>query len=155
MVTLVLTPETKTAGNVKFTVDRRTGRGQPGASREDCLLVQFCLRLLRESNHPTFATQIPQQTLSGQPGDQAMIDGILAFQAQSPSMVNDGYCSPFGRHSFGGGVFTLSLMEGTIIARNARASAVWPRIDLLDECPPDLAAAAKREIGTDQLQLAV
>ena len=152
MVTLVLTPETKDAGNVKFTVDRHVGLGKKGAAREDNLLVQFCLQLIRTSN-ASFAQQIPLQTLSGNGDDQAMIDGILAFQKQSPAMAKDGFCSPFAHHAYGKpGTFTLSLMEGTALARNKAANDVWPRLDLLKSCPGELAAAIKREIGVFQIQ---
>jgi hypothetical protein len=147
MVTLVLTPDAKDAGNVKFSVDGQTGKGKPAAKREDALLVQFCLQLLRESG-AGFAPQIPQQTLNGDPTDQAMIDGIIAFQKQSPAMAQDGFCSPFHSHAYGKpGVFTLSLMQGTIIARNTPANAVWPRLDRLGNCPTELGAIVKREIG--------
>lgn len=152
MVTLVLTPDAKSAGNVKFSVDGRTGKGQPGAKREDALLVQFCLQLIRESG-ASFASDIPAQTLGGSPTDQAMIDGIIAFQSQSPAMVKDGFVSPFNKHAFGHpGVFTLSLMQGTIIARNAAANGIWPRLDLLKTCPTELAVVVRREIGILQLQ---
>ncbi len=147
MVTLVLTSDSKDAGNVKFSVDGQTGKGKPGAKREDALLVQFCLQLLKESN-ASFAGQIPVQTLNGSPTDQAMIDGIIAFQSQSPAMAKDGFCSPFHQHIYGKpGVFTLSLMQGTIIARNTAANAIWPRIDRLGNCPNELGGVIKREIG--------
>lgn len=152
MVTLVLTPETKDAGNVKFTIDRHVGKGKLGAAREDILLVQFCLQLLRTSN-ASYALKIPPQTLNGDGDDPAMIAGIIAFQKQSPAMAQDGYCSPFAHHAYGKpGVFTLSLMEGSIIARNTQANGVWPRLDLLKTCPGDLADAIKREIGILQIQ---
>ena len=152
MVKLVLTTEAKTAGNVKFSVDKRVGEGQPSASREDVLLVQFCLQLIRDSN-ASFKSQIPQQTMNGDPQDGPMRLGILVFQKQSAAMKKDGFVSPFNKHTFGSpGVFTLSLMQGTIIARNAIANAVWPRIDKIGGCPGELATAIKREIGIMQIQ---
>lgn len=152
MVTLVLTPDAKTAGNVKFSVDRRVGEGQPAASREDVLLVQFCLQLIRESN-ASFRNQIPQQKMNGDPQDGAMRLGIVVFQNQSPAMAKDGFVSPFNKHAYGSpGVFTLSLMQGTIIARHTGANAVWPRMDKIPGCPGELATAVRREIGVTQMQ---
>lgn len=152
MVTLVLTPDSKTAGNVKFTVDKRTGQDQPGAKGEDVLLTQFCLQLIRESN-ASFRGQIPPQKLNTDPGDGAMILGIIVFQKQSPRMIQDGFVSPFHTHSISrSGVFTLSLMQGTAMFRNTAANSVWPRIDKIPGCPPELANVIQREVGIGQVQ---
>jgi len=153
MVTLVLTPDSKSAGNVKFTVDKRTGKDQPTAKGEDILLVQFCLELIRNSSAP-FRGQIPPQQMNTDAGDGRMVLGIIVFQKQSTFMKQDGFVSPFHSHNISStGVFTLSLMQGTLIARNAAANSVWPRMDKIPGCPGDLAAAIQREIGIGQIQV--
>ena len=126
--------------HLTFNVDSHVGPGCPNKI-EDVLLVQFFLsETAGLAIEPVLKSKLTKVPKSGT-CDSATIDGIRAFQQsfhdRNPAQVVDGIVSPAKGASYGGGAWTIVLLNVNV--RDANSGA-WPRLQDYIGCPPILAA---------------
>jgi hypothetical protein len=139
-----------------FNVDGVVGANPATNSPEDVLLVQFFMRFALDKTSyqgisPNDARVIGALRVTGV-CDQATVDVIYLSQyyrkQETPSVVADGRISP----ARAGGEYSKDS-KWTIITLNYRVKEltkdVWPRIDKIPGCPPQLTQMVARTlVGT-------
>ena len=139
-----------------FNVDGVVGAAPAQNLREDVLLVQFFMRFALDKTgyhgiSPDDARTVSSLKVSGV-CDQATVDVIYLSQyyrkKETPSVVADGRISP----ARAGGEYSKDS-KWTIITLNWRIKEliqdIWPRIDKIPGCPPELTQLVKRTfLGT-------
>lgn len=137
---------------VFFNVDGVVGASPAENRREDVLLVQFILKSVGEK---------PQDQMTADEKavfkavnvtgicDAATINAIKLVQrkknAVNKSIVVDGRVSPArgGYNYSGNGTWTIAIINDLMQDKN---TDVWPRIDLMPTCPPEVKAMVKRAV---------
>src|SRR5262245_32973690 len=117
--------------------------GENGVNRrEDVLLVQYFLKKVATrlaGQQPI--TQIIQKIQVSGTMDRATIDAIRAFQEDSrrlsPATVVDGRVSVARGFSYGGGSWTIALLNQIL---KANFPNLWPRIQDFSDCPAEIKA---------------
>jgi hypothetical protein len=132
-----------------FNVDGVVGAAPAQNTREDVLLIQFAFKVmadtpLAESNSGVLAAA-RQVKLTGV-ADAATVAAIRSLQADqktvNPGTVVDGRVSPAkSGYAYGGGLWTIINLNNSIQHRHLD---VWPRIDKVPSCPPELKDMVKR-----------
>ena len=135
---------------VFFNVDGVVGAAPAANNREDVLLVQFILKSVgekpQEKMTPEEIAVFKAVNVTGV-CDAPTINAIKLVQRKkhsvNPSIVVDGRVSPArgGTYSYGGGVWTIAIINDLMQDKNTE---VWPRIDLMPNCPPEVRAMVKR-----------
>jgi len=130
-----------------FNVDAPVGPGT--GSTEDILLVQFLIRKVAEKRlnaHPALKARMLKVPLSGV-ADAATVDGIKAAQEYLKAepgyggTVVDGRVSPARGISYGGGVWTICVLNNTV---RDLYPELWPRLQDFDGCPVAVGAKAQK-----------
>jgi hypothetical protein len=125
-----------------FNVDSSVGQGGVNSSREDILLVQFLVRKAGETATPAVSADRKARMLKVRATgtcDDDTIDGIRATQEHIrqviPGTVVDGRVSPARGYDYGGGSWIIIFLNMQI---RVKFSNVWPRLQDLADCPPQL-----------------
>lgn len=137
---------------VFFNVDGVVGAQPAQNIREDVLLVQFAFKVMAGSpiatTNPELLAAARAVTVDGICGP-VTINAIRAnqesYRRENPGKVVDGRVSPTrGGYSYGGGAaWTIVRLNRSIQFRNIQ---IWPRIDNIMGCPPELKAMVKRQV---------
>jgi hypothetical protein len=135
---------------VFFNVDGVVGAAPAANNREDVMLVQFILKSIGEKPQdqmtPDEKAVFQAVNVTGV-CDAATINAIKLVQRKkhsvNPGIVVDGRVSPArgGSYSYGGGVWTIAIINDLMQDKN---TDVWPRIDLMPGCPPEVRSMVKR-----------
>jgi len=119
---------------------------------EDVLLVQFALQLIgtnpRATTPPAILEVARRVKATNGNIDTQTITAIQLIQEDlrrntNPSQVVDARVSPAQDYSFGPALFTIVFLNKAVQLRSAK---LWPRIDRIDGCPPDLQKMVFREL---------
>lgn len=137
---------------VFFNVDGVVGAAPARNLREDVMLVQFMFKFEADGGQvqpPELLVAFKKVQVTGT-CDGATIAAIRLsqerFKKRNPTTVADGRVSPANGYSYGGALYTIVHYNNII---QARCRDVWPRIDKLPGCPPDLRAAIFRAVVDD------
>ena len=124
---------------VFFNLEASVGHRGANSNRDDVLLVQFLLKALT-LRMTTAAGQRVKPILDQTPQtgvcDQATIRSIQAFQ-DAMQTVADGKVSPARGYRYGGGVWTIVNLQGSL-REDFRQQ--WPRLDQIPGCPGQIRA---------------
>jgi hypothetical protein len=132
-----------------FNVDGVVGASPSQNIREDVLLVQYAFKVIADSPSsnvtPEELSAYRAVVVDGKCGP-ITINAIRAHQQDrrrvNPGKVVDGRVSPArGGYSYGGGQWTIYRLNGSIWRRNKN---IWPRLDKIANCPPELIAMVNR-----------
>jgi len=137
---------------VFYNVDGVVGARPATNNREDVLLVQFAFYLVGQ-NPTTISRDVAEAaravTVDGVV-DPITINAITTLQraakrrAGFPSKVVDGRVSPArGGYRYGSDVWTIANLNN--LMQNLYVN-IWPRIDNIPGCPPELKAMVKRQV---------
>ncbi len=133
-----------------FNVDGVVGAAPAQNLREDVLLVQFCLRTIGDKplaqTKPELVAACKQVNVTGVM-DAATVNAIRVRQqvakglSQNSATMIDGRVSPAkGGYSYGAH-WTIVLLNSDLQGRNLD---VWPRMDKITGCPPELKTMVTR-----------
>ena len=136
---------------VFFNVDGVVGANPAQNSREDVLLVQFVFEIIaqqpRASTRPEVVAACKPVKSTGVI-DDSTINAIRVFQVdpKNKNVIVDGRVSPARNgYSYGGGAaFTIVDLNNAL---QDRFSDIWPRIDKVGSCPPEIRAMVKRTVA--------
>ena len=153
MAHLLAPQQYKTTLPVFYNVDGVVGSNPAVNNREDVLLVQFAFKVIAAKPQGISSPESQKVFQAVQTTgiiDQATIDAIRAGQMevkkQKPKAVVDGRVSPAssGSYGFGGGAsyFVVTLNESI----QMRHTEIWPRIDKIPGCPPELTQMVIRTV---------
>ena len=138
---------------VFFNVDGVVGASPAVNNREDVLLVQFAFQMIARHPKPNreevnAAAQTVKITATV---DTATINAIKALQTFAKTeqgragQIVDGRVSPAKGYSYGGGFYwTIVYLNDAIQDFNVD---IWPRIDKIAGCPPELQAMVFRTVA--------
>jgi hypothetical protein len=131
---------------VFYNVEGAVGAQPAMNQREDVLLVQFILSFIAKTPKPTYSQAMIAACNAVQltgVADEATITAIREYQKLTPGWTVDGRVSPAKGYSYSGTMFAIvGLNDGL----QNRAIDVWPRIDKIPGCPPELAQMVKRAV---------
>ena len=137
---------------VFFNVDGVVGAAPAQNRREDVMLVQFMFKFEADGGQvksPEILAAFKKVQVTGT-CDAATIAAIRLtqerFKKGHPATVADGRVSPANGYSYGGALYTIVDYNNII---QGRCRDVWPRLDKLPGCPPDLRAAIFRAVVDD------
>ena len=124
---------------VFFNVDGAVGAPPAQNQREDVLLVQFCFEAIGRSPKPTTSAEVVEACRRVKVTgiiDDATISAISAFQRSGTHQnVVDGRVSPANGYLYGNAAFSIVNLNEALQDRNVD---IWPRIDKIPNCPPEL-----------------
>ena len=135
---------------VFFNVNGVVGAQPAQNLREDVLLVQFAFQVIGNtaistSNQDVIAAA-KQVKVTGFI-DQPTINAIMTMQraGRNKNQVADGRVSPAkGEYSYGGALWTIVHLNSSMQQRNVD---IWPRIDKIPGCPPELKQMVTRTVA--------
>lgn len=152
MAHLLAPQQSKPTLPVFFNVDGVVGAAPAANNREDVLLVQFAFTVMAGNRLPgtseTFYQAASAVKMTGTI-DQATINAITAMQMEVkkryPQTIVDGRVSPSrGSYGYGaGGGMAITSINESVQHRNVD---VWPRIDKIPGCPPELKQMVVRTV---------
>ncbi len=138
---------------VFFNVDGVVGAAPATNKREDVLFVQFCLFAIADAQvattEPELVAAAKAVHITGNI-DAATINAIRVFQevlkkGGSLSKVVDGRVSPAkGGYSYPNANWIIVNLNDALQTRNVN---VWPRIDKIPGCPPELMQMVTRTVA--------
>ena len=137
---------------VFFNVNGVVGAAPAENRREDVLLVQYLFKMIADKPPALMTSEqraIMRAVNMTGTCDQATINAIRLVQSKkkekNPSVVVGGRVSPArsGYSYSGGAVWTIAVINDLAQDMN---TDVWPRIDLAQGCPPELAQMVKRQV---------
>jgi hypothetical protein len=152
MAHLLAPQQSKPTLPVFFNVDDAVGNAPAANKREDVLLVQFAFTVMAVSKLPTTSDAFYQAAKAVKVTgsiDQATISAITAMQLEvkrkHPGTIVDGRVSPSrGSYGYGaGGGSSIVTLNESIQHRNVD---VWPRIDKIVGCPPEIKQMVVRTV---------
>lgn len=135
-----------------FNVDEAVGKAPAANKREDVLLVQFCFTIMASTRLPGTSEAFYQAAKAVKMTgviDNETINAITAMQLEvkkkHSGTIVDGRVSPsrgtYGYGSGGGG--SIVTLNESVQHRNVD---VWPRIDKIAGCPPELQQMVVRTV---------
>lgn len=137
---------------VFYNVDDVVGAAPAMNRREDVLLVQFIFKALGDKPSDNMTgeeiAKVKAVTVNGI-CDAATIEAIRMVQKKkkggNPATVVDGRVSPArsGYTYSGNAAWTIAVLNNLLQDRN---TDVWPRIDLIKDCPQELKEMVKRQV---------
>lgn len=152
MAHLLAPQKSKPTLPVFFNVDGVVGAAPAANNREDVLLVQFAFTVMASRRLPEtsemFYRAASAVKMTGSV-DQTTIAAITAMQAEvkkkAPGTIVDGRVSPSrGTYGYGGGGgSSIVTLNESVQHRNVD---VWPRIDKINGCPPELKQMVVRTV---------
>jgi hypothetical protein len=138
---------------VFFNVDGVVGASPAVNNREDVLLVQFAFQMIArhpKSNREEVQAAAQAVKITGTV-DAATINAIKALQNFAKikqgraGQIVDGRVSPAKGYSYGGSVYwTIVYLNDAIQDFHVD---IWPRIDKIPGCPPELQAMVFRTVA--------
>ncbi len=129
---------------VFFNVDQVVGAAPATNNREDVLLVQFYLKFCGQTptaTTPPVLTEAMKKVRVTGSMDPATINAIQTLQSerkratQNPTKIVDGRVSPARGYKYGSANWTIAVLNDMV---QNRKTDVWPRIDKIPGCPPEL-----------------
>jgi hypothetical protein len=137
---------------VFFNVDETVGAAPAANKREDVLLVQFAFVVIASNPAPDssaeFNVAAAAVKLTGV-ADPATINAIVATQNEAKrkglaGTVIDGRVSPAkGGYAYGTSTWTIVHLNESMQGRHIK---LWPRIDQIPGCPPELQQMVVRTV---------
>jgi hypothetical protein len=152
MAHLLAPQQSKPTLPVFFNVDGVVGAAPAVNNREDVLLVQFAFTVMAGNRLPGTSEAFYQAACAVKMTgtiDQATINAITAMQMEVkkryPQTIVDGRVSPSkGSYGYGaGGGMAITSINESVQHRNVD---VWPRIDKIPGCPPELKQMVVRTV---------
>lgn len=138
---------------VFFNVDGIVGASPAVNNREDVLFVQFALKMIvmhPKPNREELISACRNVKVTGNI-DSTTINAIIALQTFAKTklgqtgQVVDGRVSPAKGYSYGGGSYwTIVYLNDAIQDFHVD---IWPRIDKIPGCPPELHALVLRTVA--------
>jgi hypothetical protein len=137
---------------VFFNVDNVVGVDPAQNLREHVLLLQFALQGIGKSPRPSTppaVLEVAKRVQTTGKIDTQTITTIQLIQEDlkrnsNPSQVVDARVSPArDGYSYGAGLWTIVFLNKAIQVRNGN---LWPRLDKVPGCPPDLQRMVRREL---------
>jgi hypothetical protein len=135
-----------------FNLDGAVGEAPAENRKEDVLLVQFAFQELARKPLPTSRPEVvaAARAVSATGAvDQETIAAIRTIQAanraENPYVIVDGRVSPAQPHPYlyEAAFWTITHLNRAIQWRNRE---VWPRLDQIQGCPPELAEMVTRTL---------
>jgi len=139
---------------VFFNVDHAVGAAPAQNLREDVLLVQFAFKVMgevprRPNTEPELVAAARRVRVTGSI-DAETVEAIKVFQGvlrrKFPDQVVDGRVSP----ARGGYLYSQSAAWLITHLNNALQNpnvGIWPRIDMVQGCPPELGRMVARTVA--------
>ncbi|WP_426960114.1 hypothetical protein [Muricoccus radiodurans] len=128
-----------------FNVDSSVGQNAQNSNPEDIMLVQYIMRLTADMGVVNPVTAAFKKVSPTGRMDQVTVDAIRACQSGAKS-APDGRVSKATGYHYGAAFFTIVELNYNL-RRRAQISAKWPCLDQMPNCPPILAAAARRALA--------
>lgn len=137
---------------VFFNLDGVVGAAPAVNNQEDVLLIQFIFSVMGASPLPTTPASVTSLFRAVRVTGSIDAQTIAAIRAEqelrkkdNPSTVVDGRVSPaVGGYVYGGGTYSIAQLNDNLQNRNV---GVWPRIDLIPNCPAGLRAMVTRTVS--------
>lgn len=151
MAHLLAPQKSKPTLPVFFNVDAAVGAAPAANNREDVLLVQFAFKAISASRLAGVSSEFYTAAMAVQATgtiDQATINAIRAMQSEikknKPSKVVDGRITPADSgYGYGSGTYTIVDLNESVQHRHID---IWPRIDRISGCPPELRQMVVRTV---------
>jgi len=124
---------------VFFNVEGVVGAAPAQNRREDVLLVQFCLEAIGLKPKPTAVPEVVEACRKVKVTgviDEPTVKAIFEFQKHDTHKnVVDGRVSPARGYAYGSAAWSIVNLNNALQDRHLE---IWPRIDKIPNCPPEL-----------------